>query len=101
MGVRVRQKVKGKGKPWYVFVSHQGKRYSKSIGTKKEAEKVASDIRVGLGNGKFNVDSQKPQPTFGEYAVRWLRFVESQTRGDNPTYRESTLFTILERGLVR
>ncbi len=25
MGVRVRQKTKGKGNPWWVFISHNGK----------------------------------------------------------------------------
>ena len=38
MGVRVRQKVKGKGNPWWVFISHNGKRTSRKVGDKKYAE---------------------------------------------------------------
>ena len=37
MGVRVRQKIKGKGNPWWVFVSHNGKRTSRKVGDKKAA----------------------------------------------------------------
>lgn len=32
MGVTVRQKVKGKGKPWWVFIAHNGKRKSVKVG---------------------------------------------------------------------
>ena len=41
MGVSVRQKEKGKGKPWWVFISHNGERKSLKIGDKKSAEKTA------------------------------------------------------------
>ncbi len=34
MGVVVRQKVKGKGKPWWVFIAHNGKRASRKVGDK-------------------------------------------------------------------
>ena len=36
MGVKVRQKIKGKGNPWWVFINHQNKRKSKRIGTDEE-----------------------------------------------------------------
>ncbi|HYA39918.1 MAG TPA: hypothetical protein VEF34_01340 [Syntrophobacteraceae bacterium] len=43
MGVTVRQKVKGKGNPWWVFIAHNGKRSSRQIGDKTAAgEKSAS-----------------------------------------------------------
>ena len=51
MGVRVRQKIKGKGNPWWVFISHNGKRASRKVGDKKAAEKVASTIRAKLQLG--------------------------------------------------
>ena len=42
MGVKVRQKIKGKGNPWWVFVSHNNQRTSKMVGSKAAAEKVAA-----------------------------------------------------------
>ena len=45
MGVTVRQKVKGKGNPWWVFVSYNGKRTSRKVG-----DKTAADTgRLGIG----------------------------------------------------
>jgi hypothetical protein len=41
MGAIVRQKVKGKGNPWWIFITHAGKRTSRQVGDKKAAEKVA------------------------------------------------------------
>jgi integrase len=90
MGVRVRQKTKGKGNPWWVFISHNGKRTSRKVGDKKSAEAVASTIRAKLQLGEFGFEEQKPVPTFKEYSQKWLRFVESQCRGGEPKYREST-----------
>ena len=73
MGVTVRQKTKGKGKPWWVFISHNGKRMSRKIGDKKAAEAVASKIRVRLQAGEFGFDKEKPVPTFKEYADSWIQ----------------------------
>jgi len=72
MGVRVRQKVKGKGNPWWVFISHNGKRTSRKVGDKKSAEAVASTIRAKLQLGEFGFDDPKPAPTFKEQAKLWL-----------------------------
>jgi integrase len=72
MGVIVRQKTKGKGKPWWIFISHNGKRTSKKIGDKSAAEKVASTIRAKLKLGEFNFEHEKPMPTFKEYAESFL-----------------------------
>jgi integrase len=90
MGVKVRQKTKGKGNPWWVFVSHNGKRTSRKVGDKKAAEAVASTVRAKLQLGEFGFEDKKPVPTFKEYSQKWLRFVESQCRGGEPKYREST-----------
>jgi integrase len=72
MGVRVRQKTKGKGNPWWVFISHNGKRTSRKVGDKKAAEAVASTIRAKLQLGEFGFEDTKPVPTFKEHAKMWL-----------------------------
>jgi integrase len=72
MGVKVRQKTKGKGNPWWVFISHNGKRASRKVGDKKAAEAVASTIRAKLQLGEFGFEEQKPVPTFKEHAKMWL-----------------------------
>ena len=44
MGVTVRQKVKGRGQPYWVFVALNGKRTSTKVGDKKDADKLAKQI---------------------------------------------------------
>jgi len=39
------QKTKSKGKPWWVFISHNGKRTSRQVSDKGAVENVASQIR--------------------------------------------------------
>jgi len=48
MGVTVRQKVKGNGQPWWVFVTHNGKRWSKRVGDRAAANSMANKIREGI-----------------------------------------------------
>lgn len=72
MGVTVKQKVKGKGNPWWVFINHQGKRKSKRIGDKQAAEEVASKIREKINLKEFKIDDDKALPMFKEYADKWL-----------------------------
>jgi integrase len=87
MGVTVRQKTKGKGMPWWVFFSHNGKRTSRKVGDKNAAEEVASTIRAKLQLGEFSFEDEKPVPTFKEYADSWIKATvpatckESTTRG--------------------
>ncbi len=73
MGVTVRQKKKGKGQPWWVFISHNGKRTSRKVGDKTAAEKVASEIRTRLKLGTFGLEEKKPVPTFKKYADAWIK----------------------------
>ncbi len=73
MGARVRQKVKGKGNPQWVFISHNRKRTSRKVGDKKAADAVASTIRAKLQLGEFGFDDPKPVPTFKEYAESWIK----------------------------
>lgn len=72
MGVTVRQKSKGKGKPWWVFVIHNGNRTSRQVGTKDAAKEVAKQIEVKLHLGEFGFEQEKAAPTFKEYADSWI-----------------------------
>ena len=77
MGVTVRQKVKGKGQPWWVFVVHNGNRTSRRVGIKDAAVEVATKIQARLQLGQFNFEEEKkeekPEPTFKEYANSWIK----------------------------
>jgi hypothetical protein len=59
MGVTVRQKVKGKGKPWWVFIAQEGKRKSIKVGDKSAAEALASKIRERLKAGELQIEEKK------------------------------------------
>jgi len=86
MGVTVRQKTRGKGKPWWVFISHNGKRTSRMVGDKSAAEAVASKIRAKLQLGDFGFEQErKRDATFREYADSWI------TTTIPATCKESTL----------
>ena len=73
MGFRVRQKIKGKGKPWTVYINHKGQRKSIQVGTKKAAEAVATKIQAQLQLDGFSFKEKKRVLTFKEYAEIWLR----------------------------
>ena len=81
MGVKVRQKVKGKGKPWWVFISHNGKRASRKVGDKQAAEAVASKLRAQLQLGQFSLDKKKerPIPLFKDCAKAWIEITVPAT----------------------
>jgi len=73
MGVRVRQKKKGRGNPWWVFITHNGKRTSRQVGDKAAAETVASKIRAKLQLGDFGFDEKKkPVPLFKNFAQGFM-----------------------------
>lgn len=72
MGVTVRQKEKGRGKPWWVFIAHENKRKSIRVGDKAAAESLASKIREKLKAGELKITPETKAPTFGEYARKWL-----------------------------
>jgi integrase len=73
MGVVVRQKIKGKGKPWWVFISYNGKRTSRKVGSKAAAEKVAQNIEAKLKLDEFGFEKEKAIPTFEDYAKSWIQ----------------------------
>lgn len=56
MGVTIRQKVKGKGKPWWLFIVHNGQRTSRKVGSKAAANEVKEKIEAKLQLGEFNLD---------------------------------------------
>jgi integrase len=87
MGVIVRQKTKGKGKPWWVFVSYDGRRTSKKVGDKRAAEKVASEIRAKLKLGQFNLDQKKERqiPLFKHCAQAWIEVTIPATCKESTT----------------
>ena len=70
MGVTVRQKVKGKGQPCWVYIGHNRRRTSKRVGSKDAAVLVAAKIEARLQLGEFGFDEEKreekPEPTFKE-----------------------------------
>ena len=81
MGVKVRQKVKGRSQSWWVFVSHSGKRTSRKVGSKKAAQEVASKIEAKLQLGEFGFEEKKPVPTFKEYSKKWIEgYVKTNLR---------------------
>ena len=75
MGVTVRQKHKGRGKPWWVFVHTNGRIRSKQVGDKRAAEALASAMRRKLKAGEFSVEAGRrtnTTPRFGDYAKHYL-----------------------------
>jgi hypothetical protein len=66
MGVVVRQKKKGRGNPYWVFITHNGKRTSRQVGDKAAAKKVASIIRAKLKLGEFDLDENR-KAVFGRH----------------------------------
>ena len=97
MGVIVRQKTKGKGQPWWVFIHHDGVRRSRKVGDKKTTEAVAARIREKIAAGAFQVAETAPVPPFGEVAERWFAFMTSTgvAEGTLSGYR-----TILDKHLA-
>ncbi len=82
MGVTVRQKAKGRGKPWWVFVAHNGERKSMKVGDRKAADKLASSLREKLKKGQLDLGKPKKTqvPTFGEYSDLWVEYIGTVRR---------------------
>jgi len=82
MGVTIRQKNKSRGAPWYVFVTQDGVRKSRKVGSKKAAKAVADAIEEKMGKGEFGVldKPKKEMPTFGEYSGKWIKYIRTMRR---------------------
>jgi len=66
MAVKIREKIRG-SKVFWVFINHNGRRTSKKIGTKRNAEKVAEDIQARLQLGQeFAGQNKRLEPTLEE-----------------------------------
>ena len=85
MGVVIRQKIKGKGQPWWVFISHDGKRTSRRVGDKKAAEAVAREISAQLQLGKFEFKPARTVPPFNFFAQSWLETAVTEANGYKPS----------------
>src|SRR5437870_4441931 len=73
MGVKVRKR----GRKWYVFVDHCGRRTCRSVGTSRELagqvrRQLEAKLALGDAQGVFGCD-QPIVPTFAAYAEEWLR----------------------------
>ena len=79
MGVVVRQKIKGRSQPWWVFINHNGQRKSLKVGDKSAAETVGSKIRAEIKQGQFGLKLEKAISTFGEYEDSWIKTIVSAT----------------------
>jgi hypothetical protein len=62
MGVTVRQKVKGRGQPWWVFIAHNGKRKSIKVGDRAAAEALAGKIQEKLKAGELQITRKSHLP---------------------------------------
>jgi len=98
MGVKVRQKIKGKGQPYWIFISHNGKRTSRKIGDKRAAETVASKIRAKLQLGEFDLDEEKKSiPLFKDFAQG---FMETYSAMNHEESTQETYQQALDRHIL-
>jgi integrase len=61
------------GKPYWVFINHQGKRKAKKVGDKKTAEAIAAKIREKLKLGELKIGEEKKHILFKDYANEWFK----------------------------
>ena len=96
MGVTVRQKCRGRDKPWSVFIHVNGQIRHKVVGDKKAAEAVASALRRKIKAGELRLDEKPKAPDFRRYADYFMkRYVgEALKRTTVSSYR-----TIFDRHL--
>jgi integrase len=95
MGVKVRQKIKGKGQPWWVFITHNGQRTSRKVGSKKAAETVAGKIEAKLKLGEFSFEEKKKIPTFKDCSKLWIALPHDWKESTKENYSENLKLHIL------
>jgi len=54
--------IRKRGKKWYLFVTDQGHRYARSIGSSEQLAELV-----------FGDRTKSPVPLFDDYAHKWLR----------------------------
>jgi len=81
MGVKVKEKPPGSG-VWWVFINHHGRRKAKKCGSKKLANEAAKKIEAKLTLGDLDLEKPIPAqvPNFGEYAEKYLAFIQANRR---------------------
>jgi integrase len=93
MGVRIRQKKKGRNEPWWVFITHKGKRTSRCVGSKAAANKVASKIEAKLKLDEFDFEEAKKRtvPLFKDFAQGYLETYSAMNHkaATRETYRQA------------
>ena len=85
MSVSVREKIKGSGE-WWLFIRQNGKRRSKKIGDKRQAERLAREVRQRQNAGELGIVAQGE--SFGAICQKWqsggasMKGRKSSTAGD-------------------
>ena len=69
MGVKVRKR----NGAWWIFITYQGRRKAKKVGTREAAEKVKRQIEARLALGDLGFFEERKEPSFNEYAEQWLK----------------------------
>ncbi len=87
MGVKVREKQSGSG-VWWIFISHNGRRKSKRIGSEAAARKAAKKIEAKLVLREFEIEKHTGKaPTFKEYAELWLSLPHDWKQSTRESYK--------------
>jgi integrase len=69
MGVKIRKK----GGKWYVFINFNGRRKAKCVGSNRQiAETIKRQLEAKLALGELGFMMETDEPTFEQYANRWL-----------------------------
>lgn len=79
MGVTVRQKLKGKGQPWWVFIRHNNTLRSKKVGDRNAAEAVASEVRRKLAVGELFL-TPKTETRIQDFSTFAAIYIESYAK---------------------
>lgn len=85
MAITVRQKVKGKGNPWSIFIHQHGKITQKVVGDKKLADVLAAKLRKELVMGELRLDAEEKNksPEFSNYADHYIETYAKTTTKQN------------------
>jgi DNA-binding MarR family transcriptional regulator len=75
MGVRVRQKEKGEGKPWWIFIAYKGQRKSLLVGDKRAAEALASRIRERIKAGGLQLNRGRNMKVITRFGKRTTSYI--------------------------
>lgn len=66
-----------RGDKWYIYVTYpDGRRFRKSIGTKKEAEKIEQKLRSEILNDKWEI-KEKKEILFSELVDKYLKYAKA------------------------